>query len=341
MTIETHTPNRKVLAQAIAEEIHADVRYLGTPSYAYRVGAYTIDRDAAIHGDDFEPLRAFLLQHEYITAGTILNESGADAAQDEAGEIPEGTSEEAQEASPAIDSKESVGMIEQEEVHSDSEIPESTQDDFKEVGEAGLACDDYTATTTFKFAETDTPQIIINYLRMLYARQDLIAAMTGSKLLRLDEEVITLLNELKPNSFEAISKIVQDEARLNMISGLEMQSDRLTLIFESNINHDAPLRSWLVMLCKSLEVARKAKHVNAKRVTPAEDEMKYCCHTWLMQLQMGGPDFKEDRKALLGHLSGYAAFRSNAKMEAHKEKYKLLRHEHAADLKAEEVDGNV
>lgn len=137
MTIETHTPNRKVLAQAIAEEIHADVRYLGTPSYAYQVGAYTIDRNAAIHGDNFEPLRAFLLRHEYIAAGAILSESGADAARDETEEIRKGTPEGAQVASTAVDSKEPVDVPEQEAVHGDSEMPESTQDDFKEIGEAG------------------------------------------------------------------------------------------------------------------------------------------------------------------------------------------------------------
>ena len=71
MTIETHAPDRKALAHALGEAIQEPVRYLGTPSYGYQVGAYTIDREAAIHGEDMTPLREFLLQGGYITEDTL------------------------------------------------------------------------------------------------------------------------------------------------------------------------------------------------------------------------------------------------------------------------------
>ena len=35
MTIQTNTTDRKALAKAIAEELHTEVRYLRTPTYAY------------------------------------------------------------------------------------------------------------------------------------------------------------------------------------------------------------------------------------------------------------------------------------------------------------------
>ena len=42
MTIQTHTTDRKALAQAIAEALHTEYRYLRTPTYAYEVGGYSI-----------------------------------------------------------------------------------------------------------------------------------------------------------------------------------------------------------------------------------------------------------------------------------------------------------
>lgn len=48
--------------------------------------------------------------------------------------------------------------------------------------------------------------------------------------------------------------------------------------------------------------------------------MKYFCRSWLIQLGFGGPEHKEDRRVLLGHLHGFAAFRTADKMDAHKAK---------------------
>ncbi len=72
MVIQTHVASRSALADAIADELHTAARYLGVPSCAFRVGAYTIDRDGAIHGEDFRPLRSFLLLQRYIDEDTPL-----------------------------------------------------------------------------------------------------------------------------------------------------------------------------------------------------------------------------------------------------------------------------
>ena len=66
MTIATRTSDRKALAKAIALELGTEARYLGTPSYAYQVGEYTIDRDGNIQGEDFGALEAFLRREGYI-----------------------------------------------------------------------------------------------------------------------------------------------------------------------------------------------------------------------------------------------------------------------------------
>ncbi len=69
MTIETHTADRKALAQRISELLNAPVAYAGAPSFAYRVGdAVTVDRagNLEVTGDVPEALRAFLMEQGWM-----------------------------------------------------------------------------------------------------------------------------------------------------------------------------------------------------------------------------------------------------------------------------------
>ena len=43
---------RKALAQKIGELADMDVRYCGVPSCGYQIGAYTLDKEAVLHGDE-------------------------------------------------------------------------------------------------------------------------------------------------------------------------------------------------------------------------------------------------------------------------------------------------
>ena len=42
---------RKALAQKIGELTGSEVKYLGVPSCGYQIGAYTLDKEAVLHGD--------------------------------------------------------------------------------------------------------------------------------------------------------------------------------------------------------------------------------------------------------------------------------------------------
>lgn len=69
MTIETHTTDRKALAQRISELLSAPVAYAGAPSFAYRVGdVVTVDRagNLEVIGDVPEALRAFLVEQGWM-----------------------------------------------------------------------------------------------------------------------------------------------------------------------------------------------------------------------------------------------------------------------------------
>ena len=69
MRVETTTNNRKAMAYALADRLGAECRYMGTPTYAYRVGNLTIERDGAVTGEHLELLAVtgWLLEHGYIT----------------------------------------------------------------------------------------------------------------------------------------------------------------------------------------------------------------------------------------------------------------------------------
>jgi len=104
MTIQTNTTDRKALVKAIAEELHTEARYLRTPTYAYAVGDFTVDRDGNIIGEDFAPLRDFLLRNGYITEEpeTATEVEAAEAPVEDAAAEPEEPAE-AQAEAPVED----------------------------------------------------------------------------------------------------------------------------------------------------------------------------------------------------------------------------------------------
>ena len=185
-----------------------------------------------------------------------------------------------------------------------------------------------------------TPVAVINLLKLIYAKQDLIAAMTRSDFIFIDEEVIGLLNDEKPDSMKKVMSILESEAKVDMIRGLDLKADRLTFAFPFDGNEPTQWTSFTKLFLALIDRAKTAQHISAKRVEPAESEMKYYCNSLLMQLGFGGVDFKADRAVLLGHLAGYAAFKNTDKMEAHKARFSERR-KAARQTAAAETDGDL
>ena len=68
-----------------------------------------------------------------------------------------------------------------------------------------------------------------------------------------------------------------------------------------------------------LRIAETATRISIKRLDDPENE-KYHANSWLMRMGLRGPQYKETRRTLMSHLTGFAAFRSAADMQAHKER---------------------
>ena len=141
----------------------------------------------------------------------------------------------------------------------------------------------------------------------------------------MDEEVIDLLNDSRPDSIVQISELLRREAEVGMIAGVAVEEDKLKLDTCYNRENPTGWNDFAELLTAVADRAMKAHRVSSKRVEPLDSEMKYFCRSWLMQLGMGGADFKATRAALLNHLHGYAAFRTADRMAAHQSRQAGLR----------------
>ena len=82
MTIKTNATDRKTLAEQLSRLTGEPSRYLRTPTYAYQVGPYTINRDGSISGDDLDPIRDFLTVNGYIQEAAAETFSAPEALSD-------------------------------------------------------------------------------------------------------------------------------------------------------------------------------------------------------------------------------------------------------------------
>ena len=174
-----------------------------------------------------------------------------------------------------------------------------------------------------------TPQQLINLIRILYSRQKLLAAMTKNKGIRIDDELIGLLNDEKPETADRILELVQNEIRVGMVTGVNIANETFTLTI-AGTDHSDDLTTYIRLMVKLMDRAKNAGFVSAKLIDPAEGEMKYYVNSFLNQLGFGGPEHKTVRKELLKHLTGHSAFPTKAAAEKFYERQKGKKAERAA-----------
>lgn len=292
MKVETTANNRKEMANALAEHLGVECRYAGIPTYAYCVGALTIERDGAIVGEhtDLLAVSDWLMEHGYISEP-----------------IPplEQPTAESTEEQPA------------EKVISDLEAPDEAPDTHTCVS---LPLNEF------------TPLGLKNLIRMLHARQRLICEMTQSTDIAIAPEVITTLQRDDLTEMPILERALHESIDHGFIKGIDLKDGHIGLIFPHDENDPTRWQHYAKLLLAIADKAKAATRVNTTVSEPEDSEMKYFCRGFLTQLGLGGPQHKELRSVLLDHLHGFAAFRTTAQMDAHKQKYAALRmqwHENA------------
>ena len=272
MTLQTNPAERREMVQAISERLGSPAVYLRTPTYAYRIGGLTVERDGSIISDDdalLEALRPMLIERGWLT-----------------------------------DAEASVTKTEPTE--QDSEITQM---------ELSFPVEDWTV-----------PQLK-NLLHTLYSNQHVLRRMMESDALYIDRQLVERLDEAQTLAdWEAR---LADGVAAEMLKGCRIQDGKFT--FEATFDDRDPTR-WQVygtLLGAILQHAKAAKRVFLKADADSENE-KYRANSLLTRLGFGGTEHKALRRALTGHLNGYAAFKSEAGMQAHREKYARLRRERQA-----------
>lgn len=294
MTIATQCEDRREMVRKLSEFLSQPAIYLRAPTYAFRIGGITVNRDTSVSGepDQLTPVARFLLDNGYIS------------------ELPAGLDEARADSEAVVDDEPETAPA--DEQPADSEAPVNQSEDI--AGQVDRISVSLPLTSC-------TAQGLVNILRMLHARQNLIAAMTRCDFIRMDEEVIDLLNDSRPDSIAQISELLRREAEAGMVAGVAVEEDKLKLDTCYKRENPAGWNDFAKLLTTMAARAMKAHRVSSKRVEPLDSEMKYFCRSWLMQLGMGGADFKATRAALLNHLHGYAAFRTADRMAAHRSRY--------------------
>lgn len=168
---------------------------------------------------------------------------------------------------------------------------------------------------------------LTNLLGILYSHQHILRRMMESDALYIDRQLVERLKEAQtPADFEAE---LADGRAAEMLKGCRLRDGKLT--FETTPDDLDPTRRQVygTLLGAILQHAKAAKRVFLKADADSENE-KYRANSLLTRWGFAGPEHKELRRALTGHLGGYAAFKSEAGMQAHREKYARLRRERQA-----------
>ena len=171
-------------------------------------------------------------------------------------------------------------------------------------------------------AEDWTVPQLKNFLHTLYSNQHILRRMMQSDALYIDRQMMERLDEAQtPADLEAR---LADGLATGLLKGCRIQDGRFTLETVQDDRDPVRWQVYATLLSAILEHAKAAKRVFLRADADPVNE-KYRANSFLMRLGFGGPEHKPLRRVLLGHLNGYAAFRSAAGMQAHREKYAQLR----------------
>ena len=319
MRIQTNTTDRKALVKAIAEELHTEARYLRTPTYAYEIGDFTVDRDGNIIGDDFAPLMGFLLRNGYITEDALATQTGsADVPAAESVEV-----EQPEEAVPEVNDVEASDDSE-EEHH-----PDSCSDDDIDTQSITIPAPDITV------------EQLRNLTFILYSRQYILNLMTGEQTIQIPEAIVLSLKNALPETPERFGEFL-DIYREFGLKGFDFKDGQFTLTFPFCEAEPTKWTTFAGLQGRILQMARTATRVFPELLKPEEEAEKYTAHMWLQRMGYKGPEMKEQRNILLKNLHGYCAFSNGAKMQKHKDKYSVIRRERReAERAAESITETV
>ena len=165
-----------------------------------------------------------------------------------------------------------------------------------------------------------------NLLRMLCCKQVLISRMIGCDMLSIEESFVRSISENPPENTADLEARVQKAIEVGSICGFWFSDGQVTLSTPFAQEEPTRWKAYADLLKGMLRIAETATRISVKQLDDPENE-KYHANSWLMRMGFRGPQYKETRRILMGHLIGFAAFRSVADMQVHKERVARKRRE--------------
>ena len=159
-----------------------------------------------------------------------------------------------------------------------------------------------------------TANSVINLVCMMYARGPLLSLATGGEFSAEKELIDALLDAPTFVNAESAVKFLQERPALDTeLKGLRFEEGKVIFDGFGEVKDKAHLDVFTRLAANMNKMAITQKRIQPKKVD-AENE-KYALRIWLIRLGMNGADYKADRKILMEHLSGHAAFRTDAEKE--------------------------
>lgn len=336
-------PDRKALVGRLKELTGKESIYTRVPRCAYIVGDFTVEKDGVLKADDGadESIIQTLLAEEMI--GPEIEDAGLPgqripvvAAQPQASAEAEsenntlGTQEwEPENTNETEEQEETIWRPETpltfvapreepvDETATDAQEPVEPEEEDQaaveepETGDASAFPIELSVSLPLN---RHTANSVINLVCMMYARGPLLSLATGGEFSAEKELTDALLDAPAFVNAEAAVKFLQERPALETeLKGLHFEEDKVIFDGFGEVKDKAHLDAFTRLAANMNKMAVTQKRIQPKKVD-AENE-KYALRIWLIRLGMNGADYKADRKILMEHLSGHAAFRTDAEKE--------------------------
>lgn len=287
---------RKSLVAAISQKLNAPTKYLGAPTFAYKVGNYHIDKNGTVTGED------------NLTLEDSLHQQGFDADGDSRHYDEPDTYESGLSGMGALDEFPDIDQHHPGQyANPDAPITETMQRQIDEV----IAFEDLRMDGREELGLGRTR-------RENFHGEN---GMQADDIPEPDELVIEMpLTGFTPEKLDNLAKLVNAKALLLKAAlgtndlPIKQTTDRLQFPwFRGTIDaeHTEAYVTLVRLLCKT---AKEKKHITAKE-KDIDGNPKYAMRCFLLSLGFIGDEYKAARKILLSRLEGNSSWKNGKKTE--------------------------
>lgn len=293
---------RKELVKKVAEFTGEKEKYLGIPTYSYQTGPFNIGKNGELSWEPEAEEKATKLVFWLKIAGFTAE----DEEQAEAGQDNETAGMEQAEEAADIQPEETTAEAPAESVADPADA--SVEPDVKGVPDNGT--DAETAVSDSIPAENGEGAGTED------GADDPVEGLHADAPAEPDTLSVSIPDDLTDSQRENLIKAVRSKETLLKhafkTDSVEIHMEDGKLIFPWFTASDGDhTDAYILFLTKLIKFAKEAKRVTGADHPVANE--KYAMRTWLLRLDMIGPEYKGCRKVLLENLTGSSAFRDGHK----------------------------